>query len=188
MTKKLLDASPATDSRLHSCFLLPLPLPLSPGGLPSYSECGLVPSPHGDSGMSANSFPVPSPARKTPPRQEFRYGWRYVKRLLPDGTEDLEQVPLTLEDVLHPQEGDVIPEKPLHRLDCDYLAQIFRSRERRIPRGLVLVDCLVNWDVPGVRDHSPDLSAFADVKKRPPLEIGTFLLGPSNGRCVLALA
>jgi hypothetical protein len=44
----------------------------------------------------------------------FRYGWRYVKRVLPDGTVDLEQMPLTLEDVLHPQEEDHISYTNLH--------------------------------------------------------------------------
>jgi hypothetical protein len=42
----------------------------------------------------------------------FRYGWRFVRRTAEDGTESLDQVPLTLEDVLHPQENDVIPERP----------------------------------------------------------------------------
>ena len=40
----------------------------------------------------------------------FRYGWRYVRIVRPDGTEDHDQVPLTLEDVLHPEVGDIMPE------------------------------------------------------------------------------
>ena len=45
--------------------------------------------------------------------QEYPYGWRYVQRTAADGTVQIDQVPLTLEDVLHPREGDVIPESML---------------------------------------------------------------------------
>ena len=44
----------------------------------------------------------------------FRYGWRYVRKMRADGKETWEQVPLTLEDVLHPREEDCIPEHPAH--------------------------------------------------------------------------
>jgi hypothetical protein len=37
------------------------------------------------------------------PFEEFRYGWRFVHQTLPDGSRELVQVPLTMEDVLHPQ-------------------------------------------------------------------------------------
>ena len=33
------------------------------------------------------------------PQPEPFYGWRYVKKVLPDGRVDLEGVPLTLEDL-----------------------------------------------------------------------------------------
>jgi Uma2 family endonuclease len=132
-----------------------------------------------------------SAARTTPPPEldPLPYGWRYVKKVLPDGTTRLVQVPLTLEDTLHPQEGDEIPERLVHNLDAQYLGPVFRARAReRLPNGLVLVDCLVDWGVPGIRNHSPDLSAFKGVINPPPgLDIGTFRLRDSGGRCVLAL-
>ena len=45
------------------------------------------------------------PRRADPPEQlpmpdPFRYGWRFVKRTMPDGTQTLDQIALTLEDVL----------------------------------------------------------------------------------------
>jgi hypothetical protein len=40
------------------------------------------------------------------PEDPFRYGWRSVRRVRPNGVPEYEQVPLTLEDILHPQEGD----------------------------------------------------------------------------------
>jgi Uma2 family endonuclease len=125
---------------------------------------------------------------RLPEPDPFRYGWRFIKKIMPDGTTDLVQVPLTLEDVLHPQEDDVIPDRPLQRLDSEYLGPIFRTRaEQRLLGALVLVDCLVNWGVPGIRNHSPDLSVFEGVTNPPGLDIGTFRLRASGGRCVLAL-
>jgi Uma2 family endonuclease len=131
-----------------------------------------------------------SAARTTrPPEPDpFYYGWRFVRKVLPDGTTDLVQVPLTLEDVLHPQEDDVIPQRPRQQEDAEYLGPIFRARaQERLPGGFVLVDCLVDWGVPGIRDHSPDLSVFQNVVNPPGPDIGTFRLRASGGRCVLAL-
>jgi Uma2 family endonuclease len=126
--------------------------------------------------------------RSRPPRLDpFRYGWRFVKKLRRDGTTDLVQVPLTLEDVLHPQEGDVIPESTLPEQDAEYLRPIFRQRAARLPRGFFLADCLVDWGVPPVRPHSPDLVVFRDVTPPARENFGLFRLHASGGHCVLAL-
>src|SRR5688572_26561854 len=96
-----------------------------------------------------------------PPRDDayrFRYGRRYVRRVLPDGREVLDIVPLTLEDVLHPQEGDEISERPRQRKDSEYLAPIFRQRIHRVPGGHLTDDCLIEW-LPGRPNHSPDFAA-----------------------------
>jgi Uma2 family endonuclease len=117
----------------------------------------------------------------------FRYGWRFVRRVGPDGKEDLEQVPLTLEDVLHPQEDDVIPENSWQEQERGDLARIFRLRLPRAGGNLVLSDCIINWGVPGIRNHSPDVSVFTDIVRPQPEPIGTFDLVASGGRCRLAV-
>jgi Uma2 family endonuclease len=109
--------------------------------------------------------------------EEFPYGWRYVQR-----GDTLEQVPLTLEDVLHPREGDVIPENTLHESDCRYLADVFATRALSPPRGLVTRDLLVNWGVPGMRNHSPDVAVFVGLS-RDPGETGLLELPSLGGRC-----
>jgi len=55
-----------------------------------------------------------------PTRVPFRYGWRFVPRPTPDDPRHLEQVPLTLEDVLHPEAGDFIRAQrpPRNRFGC----------------------------------------------------------------------
>ena len=52
------------------------------------------------------------------PTDPYRYGWRYVERWGEDGTLVVEQVPLTLEDVLHPQEGDYVIQSDAHARRC----------------------------------------------------------------------
>jgi Uma2 family endonuclease len=139
--------------------------------------------------MSVIHPPTTSPPPPTPPRDNdpFRYGWRFVRRVGPDGREDLEQVPLTLEDVLHPQEGDVIPENSFQEEERRYLADILNLRLPRAEGHLVLSDCLVNWGVPGIGNHSPDVSVFSGIVRPPPEPIGIFDLAASGGRCRMAL-
>ena len=68
--------------------------------------------------------------RRTPPPSDlvklnpFPYGWRDVPVTKPDGEVDFEQVPLTLEDALHPELGDYVVSSHAHELDCKYLQDV----------------------------------------------------------------
>jgi Uma2 family endonuclease len=126
---------------------------------------------------SAHSSPAP----------EYPYGWRYVTRRQADGGEVIEEVALTLEDVLHPQEGDVIPESPLHESDCRYLADVFATRPLSPPVTLVTRDLLVNWGVPGIRNHSPDVAVFVELDREPDPGAGVLELPEVGGRCELVV-
>jgi hypothetical protein len=117
---------------------------------------------------------------------EYPYGWRFVKRTLPDGSTDLDQVPLTLEDVLHPQEDDFIPQCSLHEMERGYLTAVLRSRDLKPPIVHVTADLLIDWGVPGIRNHSPDVAVFAGLRQQPDLNEGTFHLAESGGRCLAA--
>jgi Uma2 family endonuclease len=110
-----------------------------------------------------------------------------VRRVGPDGQEVWEDVPLTLEDVLHPQENDVIPENSVQTKERVYLFDIFGQRLPREAGNLVLSDTLVNWGVPGIRNHSPDISVFTGLVQPPPERIGVFDLRASGGSCRLAI-
>ncbi len=134
-----------------------------------------------------NPDPNPISPAVPPANDPYYYGWRYVERRLPDGRVEVDQVGLTLEDVLHPQEDDVIPERPLHELERAYLSGVFRTRLPGLNNGLVLSDCLVDWGVEDVRNHSPDVSVFEDLRNPPDLNKGIFYLADSGGRCVLVL-
>jgi len=54
------------------------------------------------------------------PEDMFPYGWRYVTRQR-NGEEELLQVPLTLDDVLHPEEEDYVIQLDEHVVLCMYV-------------------------------------------------------------------
>ena len=112
-----------------------------------------------------SAITAPPPTRPTQEQADpFFYGFRYVPRTRPDGGADLDMVPLTLEDILHPQEDDkpVISER--HDTDRVYLREVFRTRLRGVPGGLVLSDCGLQGDYPGLRHHAPDVAVVFGVR------------------------
>jgi colicin import membrane protein len=113
----------------------------------------------------APSDPYPG-SHPDPERDPFRFGWRYVQHVGADGRKRWVQTPLTLDDVLHPQEGDHIPENSQQARDRSYLFAVLQMRLADKPHMLVLSDCLIDWGVPGVGNHSPDVSVFDGVRDR----------------------
>jgi hypothetical protein len=73
----------------------------------------------------------------------YRYGWRYVRRENPDGSSTMEQVPLTLEDVLHPQEGDQVTQSDAHQRRRRYLCNGLEAQLADDPTAVVLDDVRV---------------------------------------------
>jgi colicin import membrane protein len=116
----------------------------------------------------------------------FLYGWRMVRELDPAGKETWKQVPLTLEDVLHPQEGDFLVETPVHNHDRDYLHAVLKARTADEPGTVVLQDCRVDWGVAGVKAHGPDVALFRDVAAWDPTR-GTFYVAELHARPVLVV-
>jgi colicin import membrane protein len=107
------------------------------------------------------------PAKRPPDDSDpFRYGWRYKSVRGPDGTEVLDQVPLTLEDVLFPETGDFIVQTDLHDTDSSYLKHVFNSRLAGDPQAVAVSDCRVDWNLAGVRPLGPDIAVFFGIKRR----------------------
>lgn len=99
------------------------------------------------------------------PLQEdpFRLGWRYVTRRLPDGSEIVDQVPLTEDDVLHPQEGDFIVQSHGHNEDILYLAIVFKRAVAHDKQAVVTGDLRMAWDDPDIRPLGPDITVIFGV-------------------------
>jgi colicin import membrane protein len=125
--------------------------------------------------------------RNTAPPDPFRFGWRYVQQIGPDGAKQWVQVPLTLDDVLHPQEHDHIPENSQQEKDRTYLASVLRYRLSGNPQALVLSDCLINWGIRGLGNHSPDISVFDGVRDPHHRNWGTFVVAAESARSVLVI-
>jgi Uma2 family endonuclease len=73
---------------------------------------------------------------------------------------------LTLEDVLHPNPGDVHLLSDPHGDDCNYLKYVHKDRYRDDASVVVLSDCGIYWDKPGLKHHSPDLAVIFGVKRQ----------------------
>ncbi len=116
----------------------------------------------------------------------FRFGWRDVQQIGPDGSKQWVQVPLTLDDVLHPQEGDHIPDNNQQCIDGNYLYNVLKLRLADKPHAVVFEDVLIDWGVPGLRNHSPDISVFDGVSD-PERNWGTFPVAAEGARPVLAI-
>jgi Uma2 family endonuclease len=112
-----------------------------------------------------------SPSRKhqNPPRSgqaSFVYGWRDIPRPGRNGRTLWDRIPLTLEDVLHPQEEDVILASDPHADDCTYLRDVAKDRHAGDHSVAILTDCDIYWDIPGLRHHRPDLAVIFGVKRQ----------------------
>jgi Uma2 family endonuclease len=125
-------------------------------------------------------------SNRTEQPDPFRFGWRYVQQISPSGVKERVRVPLTLDDVLHPQEGDHIPDNSQQARDCHYLYGVLKWRLAGNPHAVVFTDCLINWGVRGLRNHSPDISVFEGVSE--PQHIWTtFSVARENARPVLVI-
>ena len=114
--------------------------------------------------MSTVSRPKP-PKSPAPEPDPFRYGWRYVRVEHPDGTVSFDQIPLTLEDVLHPEVGDFIVQTDGHDSDLNYLKDVFKAQLADEPMKAVISDCRVDWNLPGVKPLGPDVAVFRGIQR-----------------------
>jgi Uma2 family endonuclease len=96
----------------------------------------------------------------------YRYGWRYVRRDQADGTYVMEQAPLTLEDVLHTQEGDQVTHSDAHQRRRRYLVNVLEAQLAGDPTAVVLDDVRVAWDHPDLKPHGPDIAVILGVRAR----------------------
>lgn len=99
-----------------------------------------------------------------PPDDPFFYGWRDVFQPI-NGSDKEEwiQIPLTLEDVLHPQLGDVIVQDPSHDEACDSLRDGLKRHLAHEPQTLVYNDVGIDWGIAGIKPVAPDISVIRNA-------------------------
>ena len=124
--------------------------------------------------MTTTLAALPPPSRRDPTLDDpFFYGWRESPTTRPDGTTASVRVPLTEWDVLHPLEGDFIVITDAHDTLLDYLKAAVRWRSPGPPAVYALADHRIDWQVPGVTPHGPDLTVLANAEPLP-FGVGTY--------------
>jgi Uma2 family endonuclease len=132
------------------------------------AQAGFVAAGQSGAVLTAGS-PVPSgprPATAEEPVEEFPYGWRVVERQTPAGFWEPVYLPLTLEDVLHPEEEDQVTHADSHQRRLLYLYDAFEAQLAGDPTAVVLNDVRIAWDLPDLRPHGPDLMVILGVRER----------------------
>ncbi|MCC6628672.1 MAG: Uma2 family endonuclease [Chloroflexi bacterium] len=109
---------------------------------------------------------APAPATTPDAADPYPYGWRVIRQTQPNGLVLDVTVSLTLEDVLHPEEGDQVTHAEPHERRCVYLYDVFRARVAGDPSITVLKDVRIAWDVPNLRPHGPDLMVIPAVREQ----------------------
>jgi hypothetical protein len=115
----------------------------------------------------------------------FRLGWRLKTVIRADGTETVEEVPLTEEDLLYPEEGDFHVNPPAHLVDLEYCHISLTSFYVGDPSVVVLGDCRVDYGVEGIRPLGPDILVIFGVREW--LRRGTFRFAAEGGRPILVI-
>ena len=104
----------------------------------------------------------------------FFYGWRYVWNKDENGDMQYVQQPLTAEDVLHPEEDDFIMNHIGHDTDVDYLRDVLARISAARKKTRVLREVRIDWGVPGVKVHGPDVVFFTNVQAYETRSLGTY--------------
>jgi Uma2 family endonuclease len=88
------------------------------------------------------------------------------------------------EALLHPKDEDLPFESHFHNEDRSYLRCVIGYR---LPPGwLILSACRVDWGVPGIEPHGPDVSVFKDLRG-PKKKWQTFSVGKEKVKPVLVI-
>jgi Uma2 family endonuclease len=105
-------------------------------------------------------------ARPSPQADPFPYGWRprYVRQ--PSGEVVEQRIPLTPEDLLNPQLGDVVVQGGKHFWEVHRVAGLldrhFTSRKDVYVAG----DMKMLWGIPGLAEPAPDVAVIFGVRDK----------------------
>jgi Uma2 family endonuclease len=95
----------------------------------------------------------------------YIYGFRYETQVDAEGVTRHVMIPLTLEDIRHPQEDDHRMHTYDHERYCHYVIDVFKRQLADRPDAVVLPDVRTAWDKPHLKPNTPDVSIVFGVKK-----------------------
>lgn len=94
---------------------------------------------------------------------EYYYGYRTIIEYDEKGDCQFRYRPLTLDDFLEPEEGDVYMQGELHTDDVIRLRSIFRRHFKEQENIKVYCDMKIIWGIDGLENPAPDISVVSDV-------------------------
>jgi len=103
------------------------------------------------------------PIHKEIHAEEEYYGWRYIETTTVEGQIKWDRIPLTLEDLLHPQEEDIIMTKRAHSKNITYMDNSLGKRFESDPQAFVLTEMRMDLNIPGVDPLLPDVAVVFNV-------------------------
>jgi len=106
----------------------------------------------------------------------YRYGYRHIFKTVDDIITITGRIPLTLEDLLHPEEEDRRVQNPHHSLACYALQTGNVKQFADDPDILILHDVRIDWNVAGIRPFGPDITIVLNGKMEDE-EKGTYVVG-----------
>jgi len=115
------------------------------------------------------------PERMPPPADDpFYIGRRPVfKRDASGRNIVVDYIPMTEEDFLHPIEEDRFMITDPHILACIYLMHAIAVGLRHRPAVRAFSDHRIDWQVPGIKPHGPDMAVFDNFPPKPDKFFGT---------------
>jgi Uma2 family endonuclease len=126
------------------------------------------------------------PKPKEPKADPWPLGWREWVEHAPDGTHQLKRIPLTEEDVLHPQVGDFIVDSIAHNEDRSNLLFFLQQKVTNRTGYVVLHHCRIDWGIEGANANGPDITVMENVG-RWDRNRGTFSVKETGARPVLVI-
>jgi Uma2 family endonuclease len=105
-------------------------------------------------------------ASSSPDDDPFFYGYRLRCVRLPSGEEVEQQIPLTPEDLLDPQPGDVVGQSGPHHKLLHLLVSLLTSYYTSRDDILVTSDMKMLWGIPGLPEPAPDVAVIPDIRDK----------------------
>jgi Uma2 family endonuclease len=102
----------------------------------------------------------------SPHADPYFYGWRPKYVRLPDGEVVEERIPLTPEDLLDPQEGDVVGQSSPHAKLANQLFDMLSRYYEGSPDVFVAFDLKMVWRIEKLPNPAPDVAIIPGVRDR----------------------
>lgn len=102
----------------------------------------------------------------SPGADPFPYGWRIRHVRLPSGEVTEQQIPLTPEDLLDPQLGDVVVQGTKHYWEAHDVAGPLRDHFASREDVLVASDLKMLWGIPDLAEPAPDVAVIFGVRDK----------------------